>query len=161
MKQGAVILLLILLAAAGLHADELDEILKYLSDKVLSVHITARLIDKDQIIVWDAESSHITNVGKAVNIRLVGSGVIIDSYITPFGNLDETLVLVANGEMWFSNNRQEGLRYESFIKSVPVRAGEKVIFFPLGVAVDSQTNIYTIQLEIEILPYSEVLKMSK
>ena len=161
MKRRAVILLLILLAAAGLRADELDEILKYLSDKVLSVHITARLIDKDQIIVWDAESSHITNVGKAVNIRLVGSGVIIDSYITPFGNLDETLVLVANGEMWFSNSRQEGLRYESFIKSVPVKAGEKVIFFPLGVAVDSQTNIYTIQLEIEILPYSEVLKMSK
>ena len=154
-------LLLIILLTSELYADDLDEILKYLSDKVLSVHITARLLDEDQIIVWDAESSHITNMGKAINIRLVGSGVIIDSYITPFGNLDETLVLVANGEMWFSDQRQEGLRYESFIKSMPVKAGEKVIFFPLGVAVDSQTNIYTVQLEIEILPYSEVLKMVK
>ena len=161
MTNRVIILLLILLIPTCLFADDLDEILRYLSDKVLSVHITARLLDKDQVIVWDAESSHITNVGKAVNIRLVGSGVVIDSYITPFGNLDETLVLVANGEMWFADGNQEGIRYESFIKSVPVRAGEKVIFFPLGVAVDSQTNIYTIQLEIQILPYAEVLRMAE
>lgn len=160
MKKIAVSLILALACLGRSYADDLTDILEFISDKALSVRIRLRLLDKDEEITWDAESDHITVVGRAINIRLVATDVIIDSYITPFGDLEDNLVLVANGEIWFAT-REEGIRYQSFIKSLPVKWGEKIILFPLGVAVDSETNIYTIQLEIDILPYKEYMKQAE
>lgn len=143
-------------------ADDVEDILEFINDKALSVRIRLRLLDRDEEITWDAESSHVTVVGRAVNIRLVSKDMIIDSYITPFGGADDKLVLVANGEIWYSNpGEKNGVRYETFIKSLPVKSGEKVIFFPLGVAVDSDANIYTIQLEIDIQPYKAFAKQTE
>lgn len=137
-------------------ADDVDQLFDFLSGKVLSVSIELKLLDGNREISWDAESSHITVVGRSVNVRLVAEELIIDAYITPFGSVDSNLVLVANGEIWFSEKESDnGIRYESFIKSLPVKKDEKVIFFPLGVAVDSDTNIYTLQMEISIQPYEE------
>jgi len=137
-------------------ADDVDELLRFISDKVLSVRIKLSLLDKNREITWDAESTHITVVGRSVNLRLVASEMIIDAYITPFGSIDENLVLVANGEIWLSGEEEgNGIRYESFIKSLPIEADEKAIFFPLGIAVDSETNIYTLQMEISLQPYKE------
>jgi hypothetical protein len=162
LKRVALALLLALVSLSVVVADDVEDMLEFISDKALSVQIRLRLLDKDKEITWDAESAHITVVGRAVNIRLVASDVIIDSYITPFGDLGENLVLVANGEIWYTNpGVEKGIRYESFIKSLPVKTGEKVIFFPLGVAVDSDTNIYTIQLEIDIRPYKEYLEQTE
>ncbi len=160
MKKRLIAVALIVLTAAAASGDDLEDILKYLSGKVMSVQIKLRLLDKDKEITWDAESTHITVVGRAINIRLVGPSIVIDSYITPFGDIEENLVLVANGEIWFASE-DEGTRYETFIKSLPVKPGESIIFFPLGVAVDSDTNIYTIQLEINLLPYEEYLKQAE
>jgi hypothetical protein len=162
LKRAALVALLALgrLMTAG--ADDLDQLLEFIDDKALSVQIKLHLLDQDAEITWDAESTHVTVVGRAVNVRLVASDVIIDSYITPFGDFEGNLMLVANGEIWYTNpGPSEGIRYESFIKSLPVEPGEKVIFFPLGVAVDSDANIYTIQLEIEIEPYKEYLKKAE
>ena len=162
MKRTVLVALLAFSQIAAATADDLDQILDFLSDKALSVQIRLHLLDKDEEITWNAESTHITVVGRAVNVRLVARDVIIDSYITPFGDFDSNLVLVANGEIWYTNpGPKEGIRYESFIKSLPVRTGEKIIFFPLGVAVDSDANIYTIQLEIDIQPYKEFLKKTE
>jgi len=159
-KKLLVVLMLILFIISSAWADDLEDIVKYLSGKVMSVQIKLSLLDKDEEITWDAESTHMTVVGRAINIRLVGPGIVIDSYITPFGDLEENLVLVANGEIWFAS-ADEGTRYETFIKSLPVETGESIIFFPLGVAVDSDTNIYTIQLEISLQPYEEYLKQTR
>jgi hypothetical protein len=162
LKRVALVLQLALASLSVVVADDVEDMLEFISDKALSVQIRLRLLDKDKEITWDAESAHITVVGRAVNIRLVASDVIIDSYITPFGELGENLVLVANGEIWYTNpGLEKGIRYESFIKSLPVKTGEKVIFFPLGVAVDSDANIYTIQLEIDIRPYKEYLEQTE
>ena len=162
MKKGVAAILLFLLLAFAVSGDDLEDILRFLSDKVMSVQIKLRLLDQDEEITWDAESTRITVVGRAINIRLVGPSVVIDSYITPFGDIDENLVLVANGEIWFASEAEdEGTRYESFIKSLPVVRGESIIFFPLGVAVDSDTNIYTIQLEIKLLSYKEYLEQAE
>ncbi len=143
-------------------ADDVEKLLDFISDKDLSVHIELSLLDKDHEISWDAESTHITVIGRSVNLRLVASELVIDAYITPFGELGKNLVLVANGEIWFSDpGNGNGIRYETFIKSLPIDSGEKVIFFPLGVAVDSDTNIYTIQVEISVQPHKEYRKRSE
>lgn len=149
-------LFLALYLQSAVSADDVDELLEYIGGKVLSVSIELKLLDNNREISWDAESQHVTVVGRSVNVRLVAEELIIEAYITPFGDFQRNLVLVANGEIWFSDSENgNGIRYESFIKSLPVKPDEKVIFFPLGVAVDSETNIYTLQMEISIQPYEE------
>lgn len=137
------------------NAQEIEDILRYLKDKIVSVHIITRLIDQDEESVWDAESTQLTVAGRAVKLRLEGEGIVINTSITPFGGIEDTLLLVAQGEVLLSGSEDEGVKYESFLKSLPVEAGEKIIFFPLGVVVDAETNIYTVQLEIQVFPYQE------
>ena len=159
MKRAALVFLLGVASLFSANADDVDQLLDFISGKVLSVSIELKLLDSNRELSWDAESSHVTVVGRSVNVRLVAEELIIDAYITPFGDFASNLVLVANGEIWFSEQEGENrIRYESFIKSLPVKPDEKVIFFPLGVAVDSDTNIYTLQMEINIQPYEDFRK---
>jgi hypothetical protein len=149
-------LLFALSSLSAVSADDVDKLLDYIGGKVLSVSIELKLLDNNREISWDAESQHATVMGRSVNLRLVAEELIIEAYITPFGDFKRNLVLVANGEIWFSDRENSNsIRYESFIKSLPMKPDEKVIFFPLGVAVDSETNIYTLQMEISIEPYEE------
>ena len=156
MKQRAAALLLLSLVpgmlALAQEEDPLDDILEYLRGKTFSVHIVIRLLDGNEVIVWDVEHSDVTVAGRALNVRLVGEDIVIDAFITPFGSVDTNLMLVAYGQLWVTDGPDEGLRYESFMKSLPVESGERIIFFPLGVAVDNNTNIYTIELEIQLIP---------
>lgn len=131
----------------------LEDILDFLQDQALSVHIVIRLLDGDEVNVWDVEFERVTVTGRAVNVRLVGEDIVIDAFLTPFGDIENNLLLVAYGQLWFTSGPDRGLKYESFMKSLPVAPGERIILFPLGVAVDDETNIYTIQLEIQLLPY--------
>ena len=54
MKKLLVVLMLILFITSSVWADDLEDILKYLSGKVMSVQIKLRLLDKDEEITWDA-----------------------------------------------------------------------------------------------------------
>jgi hypothetical protein len=140
-------------SASADDSDLIDDILDYFQDKAFTVHLVVRLLDDEEVIVWDVEHTDVTVAGRALNVRLVGDDIIIDAFLTPFGSVDSNLMIVAYGQLWFKDRLDEGVKYESFMKSLPVEPGERVIFFPLGVAVDSNTNIYTIQLEIQLLPY--------
>ena len=156
MKRALLIGIFLSLFALPAKTDELDEILEYLNKNALSINIVARLLDHNDVEIWNAESSRITVAGRAVNIILVGREVVIDASITAFGSIDKTLILVANGELWISGNPTEGMKYKSFVKSLPVLVGESIILFPFGsdgVAVDDERKIHSVQLEIQLLPY--------
>ena len=158
MKRLSVLLALITLVSLNAFCEDeitIEDIVKFLEDKALSVHMSARLIDQDEESVWDATSKSITIAGRAIKVWFVGKSFFINAYITPFGNIEDKLLLVAYGELWMSGRNGVGLKYESFLKSLPVDPGERAIFFPLGVAVDAQENIYTIELEIQILPFRD------
>ena len=148
-------LLWILVSPAVFSQDTLSQILEYLTNTALSVHISVRLLGENKEIEWDAESTFVTVSGRAVKVFLVGEDILINAYITPFGDIREKLLLVAYGELVLVGESEETIKYETFLKSLPVDPGESVIFFPLGIAVDSETNIYTIELEIQLLPYRE------
>ena len=137
--------------------DPLDEILEYFEDKAITVHIVIRLLDNRKVLVWDAEYTEATVAGRALKVRLVGEDVVIEAYVLPFGSIESDLKIVAYGQLWFSEGPDEGIQYESFMKSLPVEPGERVILLPLGgYAVDSETETYyTIQLEIQLFPYSD------
>ncbi len=132
--------------------------LKFLEDKTFTVNISIRLISEEQVNIWNTESSKITISGRAVNVKLYGEDILINADITPYLKEDNTILLVAQGEFWISSREEEGVNYYTTMQSLPVESGEKIIFFPLGLALDSESNIYTIELEIQVMPYREIVK---
>lgn len=131
-----------------------NELLRYLEENALSMHIVARVKEPGMEELWTTESKKVTVSGRAVQVRLSGENVIIFAELIPYMNSDRTILLVARGEVWAQDSASEGVKYYSTMKSLPVSPGESVIFFPLGRAMDQQRNIYTIELEISVIPYS-------
>jgi hypothetical protein len=131
-----------------------DSIFDYLEDNALSVHIEARVTMPGESQVWRTESKNVTISGRAVAVKLTGENIIIFADIIPYVNEDRTILLVAKGEVWTQTDHSSGVKYYSTMKSLPVKPGESVIFFPLGRAMDQKQNVYTIELEISVVPYS-------
>ncbi len=162
------ILFLLLLSAAVLSAQEgdlerlfQDESLDSLIDKALQLHITARILPANEQPVWNSQSRKVTLPGRSVAVRLVGENIRIDVVFTPYQEEDGSLLLVAQGQVWYSEVSEVSkvkTRYLTSIQSLPVSLGEKVLFFPLGVSNDAAaTKTLNIQLEVEIFPYRELL----
>jgi hypothetical protein len=89
-----------------------------------------------------------------LNTRILGgeNETVIIADITPYFNPDNTIFLVAKGEIFLSDSDDsEEVKYYTTLKSLPVDVGEKVIFFPLGMAYDSKSNFYVIEMEIQVL----------
>ncbi len=156
MRKTILIIIIMFFPQASIISESLeDSTLKFLQNKTLAVNISTRVIQKNQETLWHMESSKLTISGRAVKVQLKGDNVLIFARITPFSLEDGTILLIAQGEVWLSSKQNEGLEYYTTLKSLPVKAGEKVLFFPLGVVVDSKSNVYTIELEIQVLPYIE------
>ncbi len=133
--------------------EELGETLEYLQDKALEVVIHARILGDDQESVWTTNTSEITVSGKSVSITLDGENLKVVALIIPFLNEDDSIFLVAKGEVWVQEKPGEEKKYYSTVKSLPIQPGESVIFFPTGMLMDSENeNIYTIELEIQVEP---------
>ncbi|MCF7948258.1 MAG: hypothetical protein K9M94_06705 [Spirochaetia bacterium] len=138
---------------SGTSSKELEEALRYLQDKALEVQIHARLIGKDRENVWNTESRKLTVSGKSISITLQGEDLTVSAHILPFLNEGGSIFLVAKGEVWVQQGPDEEKKYYSTVKSLPIKPGESVIFFPTGVLMDTEDNdVHTIELEIQVEP---------
>ncbi|HUX22305.1 MAG TPA: hypothetical protein VMW69_13770 [Spirochaetia bacterium] len=148
------VLLLLLSHAPFLAADGETNPLDLLKGEALAVNIVARVMESGHVSVWNMESRKITISGRGVQIRLEGDNVLVLAHLIPYLNDDNSILLVALGQVWAPAADRKGYKYYSTMKSLPVTAGEKVFFFPFGMAVDQKANVYTIELEIQVVPYS-------
>jgi hypothetical protein len=136
-----------------------DEDLESLIDKALQLQITARVLPSDQQPVWNSQSKKVTIPGRSVAVRLVGENIRIDVVFTPYQEESGTLLLVAQGQVWFSKAPNAKTTYLTTIQSIPVSWGEKVLFFPLGFSKDfGDKATFNIQLEVEIYPYRDLFR---
>ena len=136
-----------------------DEDLESLIDEALQLQITAKVLPPDQQPVWNSQSKKVTIPGRSVAIRLVGDNIRIDVVFTPYQEEGGTLLLVAQGQVWFSEATDTKTTYLTTIQSIPVSWGEKVLFFPLGFSSElSKASTFNIQLEVEIYPYRELFR---
>lgn len=134
----------------------LEDPLEYIQDKAVTVYITTRVVGNDRTDIWKAESERLTVSGKSVNVTLNGEDLKVQAHIIPFVHDDGSILLVAKGEVWESHgDKSEDKKYYTTVRSLPVQPGESVIFFPVGLAVDSEEQIYSIELEIKVKPYNE------
>ncbi len=148
------VLLLLLSHAPFVAADGESTPLDLLKGKALAVNIVARVMESGHVTVWNMESRKITISGRGVQIRLEGDNVLVLAHLIPYLNQDNSILLVALGQVWAPAADRKGYKYYSTMKSLPISPGEKVFFFPFGMAVDQKSNVYTVELEIQVRPYS-------
>ena len=152
------------LLSAGAQDNELerfleDEDLEYLIDEALQLEITATVLPPGEQPVWNTQSKKLTIPGRSVAVRLVGDNIRIDVVFTPYQEENGHLLLVAQGQVWFSEAPDARTTYLTTIQSVPVSWGEKVLFFPLGFSNEfAEAATFNIQLEVEIYPYRELFR---
>jgi hypothetical protein len=137
----------------GISREELEEMLEYVQKDAVSVDISARITGEEGQNVWNTESRRLTVSGRSVTVSLDGDNIRVVAHIIPFLNDDNSILLVAKGEVWIHSDTDEETEYYSTMKSLPVKAGESIMFFPVGVAVDVDKNVYSIEMEIRVSPY--------
>ncbi|MDR1894032.1 MAG: hypothetical protein LBQ61_04965 [Spirochaetales bacterium] len=100
----------------------------------LTVRLNTRVIqieNFDQVReIWARESEKITLSGQAVSIKLTGRNIVIFTRITPYYRDSNTILIIAQGEVFYSF--QEEINYSTTLKTLSVSPGESVLFFPLG-----------------------------
>ena len=135
--------------------EDLDTII----DRILELQITATVLPPDQQPVWNSRSKKVTIPGRSVAVRLLGDNIRIDVVFTPYQEENGSLLLVAQGQVWFSEAPDAKTTYLTTIQSIPVSWGEKVLFIPLGFSSEiAGTSTFNIQLEVEIHPYRDLLR---
>ncbi len=158
-----------LLAFAVAHAQgqaqaaepDAKDALQELLSKALTVTVSARILPPDaqqeETPVWNAESTKLTIPGRSIKVRLDGDNVRIYLTCTPYLQDNGEVLLLAQGQVWFTEPQDNENRYVSTFYSIPVSYGEKVLFFPLGVSNPDQTEKQhlNIELEIKIVPYEK------
>ncbi len=159
-KRRIVAPLILVAAAIAARAEDLNitEALKALLDNALEVKISARIFPADaEEAPWTAESTRLTIPGRAVKVRLEGDNVQIYLICTPYVQENGEVLLLSQGQVWFTEPPEKEAKYFSTFYSIPVSYGEKVLYFPLGLtdAAAKEQGFFNIELEIVIVPYQK------
>jgi hypothetical protein len=134
-------------------SEDIEDLLRLVQENAFKININARVIENNSVSVWNMEVSRLTISGKTVNVKLTDDDIIVIAHITPYVENDETITLVAQGQVYLANPDSKNVQYMSTVKSLPVSLGERVMFYPLGYSVDEPVNKFIIELEIQVLPY--------
>lgn len=106
-----------------------------LIDEALIVHIAASIGKPSATPTWQAKEVKYTIPGSAVSVKLLGKDVAVLISITPYKTKDGHLLLVAQGQVWYKDGAA-GVGYRTTINTLSVAFGERILFYPLGVATE-------------------------
>ncbi len=129
----------------------IEHALRSALDDQLEIKIGLSLTQPDRLTTWNTQQSELTISGRSVNVDVTGSNLRIHAVFTPYLDDAGGLELVAQGQVWLDDGPETPARYVATYRSVPLSLGEKLLFFPLGVA-DVAAEV-TLKLEIEIVRY--------
>jgi hypothetical protein len=159
-RKAVVVPLLFALAVSSAPAQEkpldVKEALHALLSNALEVHVSARVLPADEKPIWNAESTRLTLPGRPIKVRLDGDNIRIYLICTPYVNDSGEVLLLAQGQVWLSQPPEKEVKYFNTFSSIPISFGEKVLFFPLGLAtasVDPESDFFNIEVEIKVVPY--------
>jgi len=116
--------------------------------RAVVIDINARVLENEQVVIWNETHQKITIPGTPVELQLVGSNVAVKVQFTPFirrhGN-----VLVAQGQIWI-NNPDNRVSYYTSIQTIPMEFNEPIYFFPLGQSEEASS----IEIILTVNPYT-------
>lgn len=154
-RTGFIALMLLLLPLSmGAQDRPVDDLLQ----QVLYLEFDARLLSGNGELLWQMENRAYTISGRTVDVRLEGGNVLAISRLTPYLKDDDTVLLVAQGEVWYNRNNPRDVKYYSGMTSIPIDLGESAIFFPLGMHDQPDKAAYTIEIEITVDRYTQLQK---
>jgi hypothetical protein len=158
---------LLIVSAAGLAGAQappqsmIESALRSVRDDQLEIKVGLSLTQTEPFTNWNTQQSELTIPGRAVNVEVNGSNLRIRAVFTPYLGEDGELELVAQGQVWLDDGPEAPTRYVATYRSVPLSLGEKLLFFPLGVA-EGVADEVTLKLEVEIVRYEpERSRMAK
>ena len=149
---------LLVVSAAGLAGAQappqsmIESALRSVRDDQLEIKVGLSLTQTEPFTNWNTQQSELTIPGRAVNVEVNGSNLRIRAVFTPYLGEDGELELVAQGQVWLDDGPEAPTRYVATYRSVPLSLGEKLLFFPLGVA-EGVADEVTLKLEVEIVRY--------
>ena len=129
----------------------IQDALRSALDDQLEIKVGLSLTQADQFTTWNTQQSELTIPGRSVNVEVTGSNIRIHAVFTPYLDDAGDLELVAQGQVWLDDGPEAPTRYVATYRSVPLSLGEKLLFFPLGIAGD--VDEVTLKLEVEIVRY--------
>jgi hypothetical protein len=160
--RSAVVPMLLALALARVQGQEAvtdpNQALQELLSKALTISISARVWPPDadaDAAVWNAESTRLTIPGRSIRVRVDADNVRIYLICTPYVQDNGEVLLLAQGQVWYSEPTDNESRYSGTYYAIPMSFGTPVFFYPLGVSETgtTQKGYFNIELEIKIVPY--------
>jgi hypothetical protein len=131
----------------------LEEMLPGLKDRAVVLDITARVIEQNQIEIWNSSESRVTIPGRPVGLKLVGANIVVAVQFTPYLRRKGHNVLVAQGQIWV-NVPGEGIRYQTTMQTIPLDFEDPIYFFPLGR--ENTQNDAHIEIKLVLRPYAKI-----
>ena len=125
-----------------------ERMIPELRRQALVLDITARVLESEQVVIWNETHQKITIPGTPVGIRLEGANVVVSVQFNPFirrsGN-----VLLAQVQIGI-NDPEHGFSYHTSIQTIPFEFNEPIYFFPLGQSEKSSL----IEIILTVNPYT-------
>lgn len=157
-KKVVAIILFCFFSVFTLFAEDLSDVLHLLKDNVFAVNVIGRIYDSGEVSSWEMEVAKYTISGRKVSLRLEGDELVVIADITPYMDEEDGVLLVAQGQVWIKSPGEEVVKYSSAMKSLPIKLGDKVYFYPLGISRDYDAEMFILELEIQVLPYKNIAR---
>ena len=143
------------IASVGSYAEDppLTEVPPGLRPRALTMAINARVLEKNQGVVWNETIQRLSFSGSPVNLKLEGNNVVIALEFTPFIRSQGGIVLVVKSQILIDIPDEEGIRYHTSIQTIPMNLDEPIYFLPLG-TVRPQDSA-SIEIILTVKPYTE------
>jgi len=87
---------------------------------------------------WSGQLSKITLPGRSVLFHMEGQDIKLQISLTPYIREDNSYLLVAQGQIWFTQG--ENTHYKTVVKSLIVKEKEALLYYPFGSSPNDEAN---------------------
>jgi len=120
-----------------------------------SINFSLRIFDHENNPLVDSSWNRITRSGQPVSVNLRANNLKIAVLFIPYFIDENSVMLLSQSKVVLRYANHAGGRYYSAVDSIPLRIGEKALFFPLGIFHEKVENISSCVLEIEVLYHED------
>jgi len=119
------------------------------------INFYLRILDHENNHIVNSTWSRVTRSGQSVSVNLRANNLNIAVLFIPYFVNENSIMLLSKSKVILKYVNYSGGRYYSTIDSIPLKLGEKALFFPLGLLQDKVENISSCVLEIEVLYHED------
>jgi len=119
------------------------------------INFYLRIFDHEDNVIVDSTWSRIARSGQSVSVNLRANNLNLAVVFVPYFVNENSIMLLSKSRIVLKHADYSGGKYYSVVDSIPLKLGEKALFFPLGILDEKIENISFCVLEIEVVYYDE------